>query len=983
LLTFILLSIAFISGMAFAALSGASVSGLFLLLTGVFGLCAAIPFWYKHSSNLLAGDFAAIREDDEAVPILTLIFLMLTLAAFGSFRYISALRNDYRGHLLTICEKHDETTNWRLRGRIIEEPKLRNDHLEVLVEPETIRRVDRKRVRIENASEKGKKNGKQPGYETVVDQSEAEVVTGGLVLAQVFEETEAFREVGFNQIVEIDGQLTEASERRNPGSLDYRQHLRNRGIFRTVRIVPRRATLRIIEQVEGGSMWYRFALHIKNEVLKVIKQTMPYPESSFLGGVLLGLKGGLPAKVAQEFRMTGVSHVLAVSGLHVTIIAGLLYGIFAMFRIPLRVFAPIIVVSLFTFALIVGWPSSAVRAALMNSLFILARAYLEDKGFKMSVLFSLCVACDFILFMSPLQLTEPSFTLSVMAIYALAMFSEPSQIILKRMLRGPGLLLAAAATAFFYLAIIIQKSLVLHPYFFPFTILYFTAAFVLANRLSNLSTFQSFAFEMLPNWLQGFLSAQVAILVAMMGPLSAYYFGQFSLASPIANLIAIPLIGLIVQIGLVAGLVGAFVPVLGLPIALVLNAANWLGVKFFLGMATFFALIIPFPRVSQPGFGELLLYYAILHLFYFYSDIKLWVMALYEAAADLWEDEYYRNSLAALAIGVAVIAVAAGVFALTRIERLPEMRLTMLDVGYGSSLLIESDNRITLVDCGLNDPLAGTDRGERVVQPALSGKQAREVHAVILSSALPERISGLRSVLANYRVNKLYVPFPLPEDGKRINFETYVRTFLLGDLKLEKRIKSGMNAGVPPAYFWELAYDSYNQLIEDVHRYKIPVQRIAAGDKIDDAAGTIEVLYPKADAPEKAFQQYYDGLVLKISGGDGKNFLFAAGNAYPLAEVVDFKPDFIFVADLPYPFETFEKFAKNHVPEGIAISFRFPSSWLMENFHHAGAITSRSRSYLPRFRQWAFPVYTTSENGAIQVDLNRNRIQTKVFVKEQ
>ena len=98
-----------------------------------------------------------------------------------------------------------------------------------------------------------------------------------------------------------------------------------------------------------------------------------------------------------------------------------------MFRVPLRVFAPIIAFSLFTFALIVGWPSSAVRAALMNSLFILARAYLAGLGFKMSVLFSLSVACVFILFMSPLQLTEPSFTLSVMAIYALAMFSAPSQ----------------------------------------------------------------------------------------------------------------------------------------------------------------------------------------------------------------------------------------------------------------------------------------------------------------------------------------------------------------------------------------------------------------------------------------------------------------------------------------------------------------------------------------------------------------------------
>lgn len=47
-----------------------------------------------------------------------------------------------------------------------------------------------------------------------------------------------------------------------------------------------------------------------------------------------------------------------------------------------------------------------------------------------------------------------------------------------------------------------------------------------------------------------------------------------------------------------AGLIGAFVPVVGMPLALVLNAANWLGVKFFLGMATFFAILILISRVS-------------------------------------------------------------------------------------------------------------------------------------------------------------------------------------------------------------------------------------------------------------------------------------------------------------------------------------------------------------------------------------------------
>jgi len=55
----------------------------------------------------------------------------------------------------------------------------------------------------------------------------------------------------------------------------------------------------------------------------------------------------------------------------------------------------------------------------------------------------------------------------------------------------------------------------------------------------------------------------------------------------------------------------------------------------------------------------------------------------------------------------------------------------------------------------------------------------------------------------------------------------------------------------------------------------------------------------------------------------------------------------------------------------------------MENYHLASTITSRSRSYPQRFRQWPVKVYMTSESGAVQVDQTRNRVQASVFVKDQ
>lgn len=347
--------------------------------------------------------------------------------------------------------------------------------------------------------------------------------------------------------------------------------------------------------------------------------------------------------------------------------------------------------------------------------------------------------------------------------------------------------------------------------------------------------------------------------------------------------------------------------------------------------------------------------------------------------SEVWNEPEYKNSFSLFAIFIVSLVVAGSVVFFSGFERQPDLRLTMLDVGFGSSLMIEGDGRVALIDAALNDTLGGIDRGERVIQPVLSGKKIREIDAVILSSALPERISGLSSVFSAYRVNRLYVPFPLATDGVRVDFEQYVRLFAFGDLKMEKRLKSGQNAGIPPGYFWELAYESYNRLIEDVQRYGIPVTIIKAGDKINEAGAVIEVLYP--ERARRSFQQYYDGLILKISSGV-QNYAFLSGNAYPLEGDIKFKADFIFCADLPYPYEAFEKFAKSSIPEGVAVSFRFPAAWLMENYHLAGAISSRNRSYAPRFKQLKFPVHLTSENGAIQVDQLRGSISTKVFVKE-
>ena len=52
----------------------------------------------------------------------------------------------------------------------------------------------------------------------------------------------------------------------------------------------------------------------RNRAYGVIQQILPEPQASLLSGILLGVDAGLPASVQEDFRITGTSHIIAISG---------------------------------------------------------------------------------------------------------------------------------------------------------------------------------------------------------------------------------------------------------------------------------------------------------------------------------------------------------------------------------------------------------------------------------------------------------------------------------------------------------------------------------------------------------------------------------------------------------------------------------------------------------------------------------------------
>ena len=106
---------------------------------------------------------------------------------------------------------------------------------------------------------------------------------------------------------------------QNFDDFDYREYLARQGIFSTMRFPE----LEILDDDLGNPV-VQFLLKIKDRAQNSINHLLPGPEAALLSGILLGNDAGLSEELEQDFRATGMTHIIAISGFNIAIIAGIL-----------------------------------------------------------------------------------------------------------------------------------------------------------------------------------------------------------------------------------------------------------------------------------------------------------------------------------------------------------------------------------------------------------------------------------------------------------------------------------------------------------------------------------------------------------------------------------------------------------------------------------------------------------------------------------
>jgi competence protein ComEC len=183
-----------------------------------------------------------------------------------------------------------------------------------------------------------------------------------------------------------------------------------------------------------GSFWKRAMLNFKGEAQATIGRILPEPEASLLVGILLGSEGGIPPDVKDEFKTTGTSHVIAISGFNITIVIALLMATVGWIVPNRRMAAAIAIIGVVAYTLLVGADAAVVRAAIMGIIVVFG-VIVGRKGVAYN---SLAAAIIVMTALNPYVLWDAGFQLSVAATLGLVVyggrFERAAQRVLERRL---------------------------------------------------------------------------------------------------------------------------------------------------------------------------------------------------------------------------------------------------------------------------------------------------------------------------------------------------------------------------------------------------------------------------------------------------------------------------------------------------------------------------------------------------------------------
>ena len=553
------------------------------------------------------------------VHIKILIFLVIIIVAFTQIKYYEGIfENKYKN-----INEDDEIS---IIGTIVSDPQEKEYKTKYILKIDTIN------------SNKKYKNTK--------------------VILYTKKEKETLK---YGDKIELVGNFKLAQERRNPGGFDYRFYLKTKKIYG---IVTTKNTKRLKEN--NVNIISMIANKTANVIKNQSKKLLENKEACLLIGLLIGDTDEIDEETKEDFRNSNLTHMLAVSGLHVSYILLAVNYIITKVKIHKKLSKIIVMLLILFFILVTGATPSVLRAGIMTIYLILGGIFYR----RISVFSSLNLSLLVIIIMNPYCLFDVGLQLSY-----------------------------AGTIGIVYLYPIIKEKI------------YKKANSILIT-----------------------ISANIVIIPIMM-----YNFNTISLTFFISNLLAGPIIGIIIILGFSI----IIVSLIFFPIANIFSKILNLLIILFLNTAKACANL-PFSKIFiiTPTLKFIFLYYCLL------------VFIIIKERTQIRINIKLRNKVIAILI---ILVIINPIKYFSNIKQ-SNLKIYFVDVGQGdSTCIVTPKNKVILIDGGGNSKDENYDIGKQTLLPYLLDKKINKIDYCIVSHFDSDHCGGLMYILKNLKVKNIII----------------------------------------------------------------------------------------------------------------------------------------------------------------------------------------------------------------------------------